>query len=52
MIKEFWSEVLFGELDERYFRLINRSSDEDEVDWEGWTEDKFLLTFKYFQQYV
>lgn len=27
LIKEFWREGLFGELDERYFRLINRSSD-------------------------
>ncbi len=34
MIKEFWREGLFGPLDERYFRLIDRSSDmTDEVDW-------------------
>lgn len=34
LIKEFWREGLFGRLDERYFRLIDRSSDMvDEVDW-------------------
>lgn len=34
MIRQFWQDGLFGELDERYFRLIDRSSDmEDEVDW-------------------
>jgi asparagine synthase (glutamine-hydrolysing) len=34
MIKEFWREGLFGTLDDRYFRLIDRSTDmTDEVDW-------------------
>ena len=34
MISEFWREGLFGELDERYFRLVDRSTDMvDEVDW-------------------
>jgi len=34
MIKNFWKEGLFDNLDERYFRLIDRSSDmTDEVDW-------------------
>lgn len=34
MIRQFWHEGLFEELDKRYFRLIDRSSDmEDEVDW-------------------
>jgi len=34
MIKEFWREGLFGALDDRYFRLIDRSTDmTDEVDW-------------------
>ena len=47
MIKEFWSEGLFGELDERYFRLINRSSDmTDEVDW---AELNFERVFADFQ---
>ena len=31
---EFWREGLFGGLDERYFRLVDRSTDmEEEVDW-------------------
>jgi asparagine synthase (glutamine-hydrolysing) len=34
MMKEFWRDGLFGNLDERYFRLVDRSSDmTDEVDW-------------------
>jgi asparagine synthase (glutamine-hydrolysing) len=34
MLRQFWSEGLFGPLDERYFRLVNRSADtKDEIDW-------------------
>lgn len=34
LIKDFWRAGLFEGLDERYFRLINRSVDmQDEVDW-------------------
>ena len=34
LLKEFWREGLFDELDARYFRLINRAPDlTDEVDW-------------------
>ncbi len=34
MIRQLWSDGLFGELDQRYFRLIDRSADmTDEVDW-------------------
>jgi asparagine synthase (glutamine-hydrolysing) len=34
LMREFWREGLFGGLDERYFRLIDRSTDmEQEVDW-------------------
>ena len=34
MIKEFWREGLFDDLDRRYFRLIDRSTDMvGEVDW-------------------
>jgi asparagine synthase (glutamine-hydrolysing) len=34
MIQEFWREGLFDDLDARYFRLVDRSSDmADEVDW-------------------
>jgi asparagine synthase (glutamine-hydrolysing) len=35
LLKEFWREGLFEEMDRRYFRLINRSSlIQDEVNWE------------------
>ncbi len=34
LLKEFWRDGLFDELDERYFRLINRAPDLGaEVDW-------------------
>lgn len=34
LIKQFWSEGLFEPMDERYFRLVNRSNDmQDEIDW-------------------
>jgi asparagine synthase (glutamine-hydrolysing) len=34
LIKQLFSKGLFGPLDERYFRLIDRATDmEDEVDW-------------------
>lgn len=34
MLRQFWKDGLFGSLDERYFRLINRSADtKDEIDW-------------------
>lgn len=35
LMAEFWRQGLFGGLDERYFRLVDRSTDmEREVDWE------------------
>ena len=35
LLKEFWSQGLFDELDARYFRLINRAPDLlDEINWE------------------
>ena len=35
MLREFWREGLFEELDKRYFRLINRASSiKDEIVWE------------------
>jgi asparagine synthase (glutamine-hydrolysing) len=34
LIEQFWARGLFGALDERYFRLVDRSSDiADEIDW-------------------
>jgi asparagine synthase (glutamine-hydrolysing) len=36
MIKEFWRDGLFGPSDERYFRLVDRSSDmQSEIEWEA-----------------
>ena len=47
LIKEFWKDGLFGLLDERYFRLINRSVDiQDEVDWELFDLRKVMEKFK------
>src|SRR3546814_14146950 len=35
-MREFWREGLFGPLDERYFRLVNRANDiESEIDWDA-----------------
>ncbi|MPY73457.1 MAG: asparagine synthase (glutamine-hydrolyzing) [Alphaproteobacteria bacterium] len=36
LMREFWREGLFGPLDERYFRLVNRTNDiESEIDWDA-----------------
>ena len=50
MIQNFWREGLFGDLDARYFRLIDRSSDmSDEIDWgaldKAGVYDRFQATF-------
>jgi len=46
MIKEFWREGLFGPLDQRYFRLVDRSSDmQDEVQWEALDKRRVFETF-------
>jgi asparagine synthase (glutamine-hydrolysing) len=50
LMSEFWREGLFGGLDERYFRLVDRSTDmEDEVDWtlldKARVRDSFLAIF-------
>lgn len=50
LLQEFWRDGLFGPLDERFFRLIDRSSDMiDEVDWNGLdmvgVKDRFLEIF-------
>ncbi len=46
MIKEFWREGLFDELDARYFRLIDRSTDMvNEVEWEGLDREKVYNDF-------
>lgn len=47
LIKEFWREGLFGPLDERYFRLIDRSNDmTDEVDWQLLDKQKVVEDFR------
>jgi asparagine synthase (glutamine-hydrolysing) len=47
LIKSFWKEGLFGPLDERYFRLIDRSSDtRGEVNWSLFNKDLLLEKFK------
>lgn len=34
LMKQFWSEGIFGPMDERYFRLVDRSTDmQQEIDW-------------------
>lgn len=47
LMKEFWREGLFGPLDERYLRLIDRSTDMvDEVDWSSLNREKVVEDFK------
>lgn len=47
MIKEFWRDGLFDEIDARYFRLIDRSTDmTDEVVWEGLDRTKVYEDFR------
>lgn len=50
LMAEFWREGLFGGLDDRYFRLVDRSTDmAREVDWhlldKGRVRDSFLAIF-------
>lgn len=50
LLQEFWKEGLFGPLDERFFRLVDRSTDiNDEVVWSALdltaVKDKFLSIF-------
>jgi asparagine synthase (glutamine-hydrolysing) len=46
LMSEFWREGLFGALDERYFRLVDRSTDmRDEVDWQLLDKTRVFETF-------
>ena len=46
LMSEFWREGLFGGLDERYFRLIDRSTDmEQEVDWSALDRERVFAGF-------
>ena len=47
MLREFWREGLFSDLDSRYFRLIDRSSDmTEEVDWHALDKDRVFEAFQ------
>ncbi len=47
MMQQFWREGLFGPLDERYFRLVNRAADmSEEVDWDGLDMDRVFDSFR------
>lgn len=47
MIREFWREGLFADLDSRYFRLIDRSSDmTEEVDWSALDKNRVFEEFR------
>jgi asparagine synthase (glutamine-hydrolysing) len=47
LIRQFWNQGLFGPMDERYFRLIDRSVDiGDEVDWSGMDREQVFASFQ------
>jgi len=46
MIKQFWSQGLFEPMDQRYFRLIDRSADmQGEIDWSALNMRKVFEDF-------
>ena len=46
LLRKFWENGLFGPMDERYFRLIDRSVDmRDEIDWAALNSDKVFESF-------
>jgi asparagine synthase (glutamine-hydrolysing) len=46
LIKQFWSQGLFGPMDERYFRLVDRSTDmQEEIDWAALDSRKVFESF-------
>ncbi|MGF6311241.1 asparagine synthase (glutamine-hydrolyzing) [Bradyrhizobium sp. i1.8.4] len=47
MIKEFWRDGLFADLDRRYFRLVDRSTDMvGEVDWRALNKEAVFEAFR------
>lgn len=47
LMKEFWREGLFGPLDERYFRLVDRSTDMgEEIDWAALDKTRVFEDFR------
>lgn len=46
LIAQLWSQGLFGPMDQRYFRLIDRSTDmKDEIDWAALNMQKVFKDF-------
>jgi asparagine synthase (glutamine-hydrolysing) len=46
LMREFWRDGLFGGLDERYFRLVDRSTDmEREVEWSALDRNRVFEEF-------
>ncbi|NRQ01177.1 asparagine synthase (glutamine-hydrolyzing) [Marinobacterium sp. xm-d-530] len=46
MIRQFWSSGLFDDMDKRYFNLIDRSSDmEDLIDWDALDKSRVFKDF-------
>ncbi|MET3839603.1 asparagine synthase (glutamine-hydrolyzing) [Bradyrhizobium sp. OAE829] len=47
MIKEFWRDGLFDDIDKRYFRLVDRSTDMvGEVDWSSLDKSRVFEAFR------
>ncbi|MGY3534243.1 asparagine synthase (glutamine-hydrolyzing) [Bradyrhizobium sp. USDA 4452] len=47
LMKEFWRDGLFEDLDRRYFRLVDRSTDMvGEVNWSGLNKDSVFESFR------
>jgi len=47
LMREFWRDGLFGALDDRYFRLIDRSSDmTDEIEWSALDREAVIDDFR------
>ena len=50
-LREFWREGLFSDLDSRYFRLIDRSSDmTEEIDWHDLDKERVFQAFRDYLQ--
>jgi asparagine synthase (glutamine-hydrolysing) len=46
LLRNFWKEGLFGNLDERYFRLIDKSSDTaTQINWDFFEKDKIFESY-------
>lgn len=47
LMQQFWSQGLFGPLDERYFRLVNRATDmTSEIDWHALDMGRVFESFQ------